>query len=105
MVSAFRSHPAEFELIAPERLVSETRADFRRLGLEFVDRVAAAGGQVATLSLCETLELDASGLGILLLLRNRAIEKGVQLKLRDLPGHARYLLMLTEMSHQFDLEE
>lgn len=104
MVSAFRSRPTEFELIAPERLVSETRADFRRLGLEFVDRVAAAGGEAATISLAETLELDASGLGILLLIRNRAIEKGVRLKIRDLPSHAHYLLMLTGMGNRFELE-
>lgn len=92
-------------LTAPERVVSETRAEFRKTALEFVEKVAAEGGKSAAIDLSQTAEVDASGLGILVLVQKRAKEVGVRLVLRKVPTQVRYLLLLTKLDHLFEFGE
>ena len=92
-------------LQAPMQLVSETRAAFRADALAFVERLGAARASVATINLGETLEVDASGLGILVLLQKRSKELGMSLRLTQVPSKVRYLLVLTKLDHLFDMPD
>lgn len=92
-------------LQAPIQLVSETRAAFRADALAYVERLGASKAPVATVNLGETLEVDASGLGILVLLQKRSKELGMTLRLAQVPSKVRYLLVLTKLDHLFDLAE
>ena len=100
--------PAAFNsevLTAPERIVSETRADFRRTALEFVEKVHTQRGSSAAIDLSRTTEVDASGLGILVLVQKRAKELGVTLVLSRVPVQVKYLLTLTKLDHLFEFAE
>jgi anti-anti-sigma regulatory factor len=92
-------------LTAPERVVSETRAEFRRIALEFVERASAEESKAAAIDLSGTAEVDASGLGILVLVQKRAKELGVHLTLRKVPTQVRYLLLLTKLDHLFEFAD
>jgi anti-anti-sigma factor len=102
------SMPAAFNsevLTAPERIVSETRAEFRRTALEFIEKIRAEQGASAAIDLSRTTEIDASGLGILVLVQKRAKELGVALVLSKVPTQVRYLLSLTKLDHLFDFAD
>ena len=90
-------------LQAPIHLVSETRAAFRTSALAYVERLGAEDASVATVNLGETLEIDASGLGILVLLQKRSKELGMTLRLAQVPSKVRYLLVLTKLDHLFEI--
>ena len=92
-------------LTAPERIVSDTRADFRRVALEFVEKVHTDHGTAAAVDLSRTAEVDASGLGILVLVQKRAKELGVTLVLSKVPVQVRYLLTLTKLDHLFEFAD
>jgi anti-anti-sigma regulatory factor len=89
-------------LTAPERVVSDTRAEFRKIALDFVERASGEEGKAAAIDLSGTVEVDASGLGILVLVQKRAKELGVHLTLRKVPTQVRYLLLLTKLDHLFE---
>ena len=101
MAAAFESTV----LMAPERVVSETRADFRKMALEVVERAATEPAKSAAIDLSQTSEVDASGLGILVLVQKRAKELGVHLTLRKVPTQVRYLLLLTKLDHLFEFAD
>ena len=90
-------------LQAPVQLVSETRAEFRAAALAYVERLGTTPTSVATVDLSQTIEVDASGLGILVLLQKRAKEMGMTLRLAQLPSKVRYLLVLTKLDHLFEI--
>ena len=89
-------------LTAPVRVVSDNRAEFRRLALDFIERASNEEGKVAAIDLSQTSEVDASGLGILVLVQKRAKELGVHLTMRKVPTQVRYLLLLTKLDHLFE---
>lgn len=88
-------------LVPPTRLVADTRADFRRLALEYVSQAAARGDSRISVDLGATSEIDASGLGILLFVNTRAREHGLTTHLVNVPQPVRALLDLTKLSHIF----
>ena len=88
-------------LIPPSRLVADTRAEFRRSALEHVAQAAARGDSRITVDLSATVEIDASGLGILLFVNTRAREHGLTTHLVSVPQSVRALLDLTKLSHIF----
>ena len=88
-------------LVPPTRLVADTRADFRRLALEYVSQAAARGDSRISVDLGATSEIDASGLGILLFVNTRAREHGLTTHLVHVPQSVRALLELTKLSHIF----
>ena len=93
-------------LYAPERLVAESRTEFRKAALEFVERCTKLPGMSAvTVDLGGTREVDASGLGILVLVQKRAKESDLRLRLRKVPSQVRYLLTLTKLDHLFDFAD
>jgi anti-anti-sigma factor len=92
--------PAE-TLATPPRIDASNRSDFRKAALAFIERAAASGSQHARIDLNETEELDASGLGVLVLLQKRANELHVKLELVRVPKDIRHLLALTKLEHLF----
>jgi anti-anti-sigma regulatory factor len=89
-------------LVAPERLVASTRADFRTAALAHLERVQPVDGALA-IDMGQTVEIDASGLGILVLLQKRAKERGLSTSLRRAPERVRNLLKLTMLDFLFEL--
>ncbi|MGH7663317.1 MAG: STAS domain-containing protein [Gemmatimonadaceae bacterium] len=90
-------------LTAPPRIVSETRMEFRKAALAFIEGAEAAGAPAVCVDLSETLEVDASGLGILVIAQKRSKELGLPLRLINVPSQVRYLLVLTKLDHLFEI--
>jgi ABC-type transporter Mla MlaB component len=88
-------------LVAPVRLVSETRDAFRRDALDFVEQSAREQWDSVDVELRQTLEVDASGLGILVLIQRRARAHGLPVRLLHVRGDVHRLLALTKLDHLF----
>jgi anti-anti-sigma factor len=91
-------------LPAPERLVTDTRLEFRRAALEHVERAAHAAATRIYVDLKATRELDASGLGVLVLLQKRARERMIATRLLNAGPSVRQMLLLTKLDYLFELE-
>lgn len=93
-------------LPAPERLVAETRVDFRSAALERLAQAGAAAGTGAgralTIDMTGTRDIDASGLGTLVLLQKRARERGIPTCLLNPQRQVRSLLSLTKLEGLFE---
>jgi anti-anti-sigma factor len=91
-------------LVAPEKIIAATRADFRGMALA---HLAALGSDAAAMiiDLGNTSEIDASGLGILVLVQKRAKERGLSTRLRRTPERVRNLLKLTMLDFLFELTD
>ena len=89
-------------LSAPERLVAETRVDFRSAALERLAQAGASGGAALTIDMTETSDIDASGLGILVLVQKRARERGLPTCLLNPQRQVRSLLSLTKLEALFE---
>lgn len=98
-------NPDRFVLQAPERLVSEHRLDFRRDALERLSKATSDGARRITIDLRETREVDASGLGVLVLVQKRAREVFLSTYLSNTPPSVRQLLRLTQLEALFEFEE
>ncbi len=90
------------ELVAPERLIASTRADFRSAALAHLDQLPT-GGTAMVIDMAQTVEIDAAGLGILVLVQKRAKERGLSTILRRTPERVRNLLKLTMLDFLFEL--
>lgn len=97
--------PDRVVLQAPERLVSEHRLDFRRDALERLAKAASDGAHRITIDLRDTREVDASGLGVLVLLQKRARESTLITCLTHTPPSVRHLLRLTQLEALFEFED
>jgi len=96
---------AAHTLTAPPRLVAETRLEFRRAALEHLERVTETRGARVFVDLGRTADIDASGLGVLVLLQKRAREKMVAVRLVHPPAAVRQMLELTKLDYLFELED
>ncbi|HWJ22738.1 MAG TPA: STAS domain-containing protein [Gemmatimonadaceae bacterium] len=92
-------------LVTPPRLVAATRDEFRAAALDLLERATATRAPVALVDMGQTLDMDASGLGILVLLHKRAKERGIVTRLLHTPEHVRRLLALTKLEYLFEYEE
>ena len=92
-------------LEAPTRLIADTRAEFRRAALACLDAVLSAHRARVVVDLSHTSEIDASGLGVLVLLQKRAREARVTTSLRHAPPSVRQILALTRLDYLFDIED
>lgn len=92
-------------IVAPDRLVSETRLDFRSAGLCHLERVIQRSSTRLQIDLQHTTTIDASGLGVLVLLQKRAREKMVATKLLHPPAAVKQLLELTKLGYLFEVED
>lgn len=91
-------------LATPSRLDAGTRLEFRRAALEHLALAIEGGATRVTLDLRHTTHIDATGLGILVLLEKRARERGLVTRLLHPPVAVTQLLELTKLSHLFELE-
>lgn len=90
-------------LTAPARLTSDHRLEFRRAALESLEEAARHGAPAVAIDLGATVELDASGLGILVLLQKRARERGLRTRLVRTPASVQEMLRLTRLETLFEL--
>jgi anti-anti-sigma factor len=93
--------PVSASIQAPDRLVADTRAAFRKDAMSYLDRAAAQQVKEFGLDMSRTVEMDASGLGILVVVQKKASELGIQMKIVKAPQQVRYLLLLTKLEHLF----
>lgn len=89
-------------LPAPTRLATETRDSFRRDALAFVERCAQERRASVDLDLGPTTEIDASGLGILVLIQRRSRTYGLPTRLLQAREQVRRLLTLTKLDYLFE---
>jgi anti-anti-sigma factor len=89
-------------LAAPFRLTSHHRLDFRREVLEALETAATAGAPTVDVDLSRTIEMDASGLGVLVLLQKRARERGLRTRLLCTPHAVREMLLMTRLDALFE---
>jgi anti-anti-sigma factor len=90
-----------FQLTVPMRLIADTRAEFRITALEALERAAQQGARDFVLDLASTLQVDASGLGILVLIEKRARERGMRTVLQQPGAELRHLLDVTRLDYLF----
>ncbi len=88
-------------LSAPVRLVAETRVDFRSAVLEKLSQAGESHGGSLLIDMTETRDIDASGLGILVLVQKRARERGIPICLRNPQQQIRSLLAMTKLEGLF----
>lgn len=89
-------------LLAPARLVAETRVDFRCAALDSLERAEEQGAPILSIDMAETRDVDASGLGILVLVQKRARERGLATRLMNTQHNVRSLLALTKLEGLFE---
>lgn len=98
------AEPVQPSIAAPGRLVAETRAQFRKDALAYLDRAAAQSVKDFALDMSGTSEMDASGLGILVVVQKKAKDLGIRMRITGAPQQVRYLLLLTKLEHLFEFE-
>ena len=91
------------QFTAPSQLTTEHRLEFRRLVLEALEISASSGAKQVELNLGSVIEIEASGLGILILAQKRARERGMRLRLVDVPRAVGSLLDATRLEPLFDI--
>lgn len=91
-------------LQAPAQLTANTRLEFRRAALDHLDRTVQAQGARVFVELGGTTEIDANGLGVLVLLQKRARERMIAVRLLHPSAAVRQMLELTKLDYLFELE-
>ncbi len=90
-------------LAAPARLTSDQRLEFRRAVLGALEEAVRARMTAVEIDLSIVTEIDASGLGVLVLLQKRAREKGLRTRLLYLPTPVSEMLHGTRLDTLFDI--
>ena len=88
-------------LMAPDRLIASTSGSFRGVALDHLERLGKQAG-VLVIDLSQTVDIDASGLGMLVFVQKRAKERGLSTNLRHAPERVRNLLKLTMLDFLFE---
>ena len=97
-------HNVDAVLSAPETIIAATRAEFRAAALAHLEALGPTA-RAMIIDLGNTSELDASGLGILVLIQKRAKERGLSTHLRRTPERVHNLLKLTMLDFLFELTD
>ena len=88
-------------LLAPARLTADNRLEFRRIVLEALEVSSRNGEGLVRVDLSSTVQIDAGGLGVLVLLQKRARERGIGTQLVHTPRAIREMLHLTRLDGLF----
>ncbi|MBI3569093.1 MAG: STAS domain-containing protein [Gemmatimonadetes bacterium] len=99
------TNQAQHTLQAPPRLVAETRLEFRRAALDRLEDAVRSQAPRMLVDLGHTADIDASGLGVLVLLQKRARERMIAVRLLHPPASVRQMLQLTKLDYLFELED
>ena len=89
-------------MIAPEHITAENRLAVRRLALEYLERSSQARTPFV-IDLRSTKDIDASGLGILVLLQKRAREYGLVTRLVGPSPVVREALRSARLDYLFEI--
>jgi len=92
-------------LIAPPHLDAASRLDFRRAALEHLERVTQRNETRVVIDLAHTTEIDASGLGVLVLVQKRARERMIATKLLHAPAPVKQMIALTKLEYLFEFDD
>lgn len=96
-------------IVLPARLVTATRGDWREeLGARAdaaIERVTGQDGAEIALDLRATVDVDVSGLGLLVVVRQRARDRGVAVRLLHVAPPIRELMALTRLDALFVFDE
>lgn len=87
---------------ATAHLTAEHRLELRRAMLEALEVAVRNGDKRVDVDLGPTVDIDASGLGVLVLLQKRARERGLGTRLLNAPRAIRELLHLTRLDALFE---
>ncbi len=90
--------------VCPPHLTTDSRVEFRTRALEALDAAIADGASAVVLDLAAVVDIDASGLGVLILLQKRARERALRVRLLNVPRPVEQLLAETRMGPLFDLQ-
>jgi anti-anti-sigma factor len=97
------THEAARELAAPAALGLDTRVEFRKAAIDLLDTLPESVGRLV-IDLTPTRTIDSAGLGVLMLIQRRAMERRQRVTLRNPNDEIRFLLTLTKLDDLFDLE-
>ena len=102
------THPVEVQMpafFAPARLTADSRLEFRRAVLEQLEQAVQQGASTLEVDLGGSVEMDASGLGVLVLLQKRARERNVRIRLAHAPRQIYDTLRLTRLDALFEFSK
>ncbi|MDX2193386.1 MAG: STAS domain-containing protein [Gemmatimonadales bacterium] len=94
----------EIRMLAPSVLGLETRNDFRQDATRLLEEHAPGDGRFV-IDLSPTRDVDSAGLGELMAVGRLAIERGLEVALRNPTDEIRYLLTLTKLDELFVITE
>lgn len=86
---------------APTALTAQTRVEFRSAALDCLERAGDTPGGALTIDMSETHDIDACGLGILVMVTKRARERGLATRLFRPNDDVRSLLQTTRLEPLF----
>ena len=89
-------------LLAPARLIADHRLEFRRSVLELLELAVQKEQSTVDVDLGGTVDMDASGLGVLVLLQKRARERGLRTRLVHAPRTIVDTMRLTRLDSLFE---
>lgn len=90
-------------LLCPAHLTADTRVEFRAMALDALEAALAVAAPTVTLDLGAVVDIDASGLGVLILLQKRARERHVRVRLLNVPSAVERLFDETRMAPLFEI--
>lgn len=93
--------PDTVVVAAPEALNAQSRVDFRSAALECLERAVGSGSAALTIDMSATCDVDACGLGTLVMLTRRARERGLVTRLWRAQDEVRSLLSITHLEPLF----
>jgi anti-anti-sigma regulatory factor len=90
-------------ITAPEVLGLETRGGFRDEAVELLGHLPDNEGSLV-IDFATTRRIDSAGLGALMLVQRKAVERHQRVVLRNLRDEFRFLLVLTKLDDLFEIE-
>ncbi len=95
--------PSMTPYVCPPHLTTDSRVEFRTRALEALDAAIRDRSDAVVLDLGAVVDIDASGLGVLILLQKRAREQQRHVRLLNVPHAVERLLDDTRMAAMFDI--
>ena len=99
-MSATETHSRN--IAAPEILGLDTRGGFRDEAVGILEQLGDEGALIVDFQ--ATRRIDSAGLGALMLVQRKAVERAQRVVLRNLRDEFRFLLVLTKLDDLFDIE-
>lgn len=90
-------------VMAPEVLGLEARGEFRDGAVALLSQIPDKDGFLV-IDFSATRRIDSAGLGALMLVQRKAVERQQRVVLRHLRDEFRFLLVLTKLDDLFEIE-